>query len=80
MKKMQQIKLKAYRRIFFLIYFIKHNSKGRSIKKINWVCENVKKNHGKGTRAGSDREEKIKKNEGKLMKKWEKNFPYGCVS
>ena len=77
---MQQIKLKAYRRIFFIIYFIKHNSKGRFIKKINWVGENTKKNHGKGTRAGSDREEKIKKNKGKLMKKWEKNFPYGCVS
>ena len=69
MKKMQQIKLKAYRRIFFVIYFLKHNRKGRSIKKINWVGENTKNNHGKGTRAGSDREEKIKKNKGKLMKK-----------
>ena len=57
------------------MHLIKHNGKGRSIKKINWVGEN-----GKGTRAGSDRVEKIKKNRGKKMKKWEKDFPYGCVS
>ena len=62
------------------MHLIKHNRKGRSIKKINWVGENIKKNHGKGTREGSDREEKIKKNRGKKMKKWEKDFPYGCVS
>ena len=79
MKKMQQIKFKAYRRIFFVMSFIKHNSKCRSIKKINWVGENTKKNHGKGTREGSDREEKIKKNRGKKIK-LEKDFPYGCIS
>ena len=70
MKKMQQTNFKAYRRIFFVMHFIKHNSKGRSVKKINWVGENTKKNHGKGTRAGSHREEKIKKNRGKKIINW----------
>ena len=47
------------------MHLIKHNGKGRSIKKINWVGEN-----GKGTRAGSHREEKIKKNRGKKIINW----------
>ena len=65
MKKMQQTKFQGYRRIFFIIYFIKHNSKGRSIKKINWVGENVKKIMEKEREKAQIEKRKSRKIEGK---------------
>ena len=62
---MQQIKLKAYRRIFFVMSFIKHNSKCRSIKKINWVGENTKKIMEKEREKAQIEKRKSRKIEGK---------------
>ena len=68
----------AYRRIFFVMYFIKHNSKCRSIKKINWVCENVKIMEKEREQAQIEKRKSRKI--GERNKKLEKDFPYGCVS
>ena len=47
------------------MYFIKHNSKGRSIKKINWVGENVKKIMEKEREKAQIEKRKSRKIEGK---------------